>query len=420
MGQARYRIPTPFFLLVGPENTVPHPSGGLVQAGGEIVIKRIHLGFICITDRILKIIHTDTDDLDNPQRGGQPVRTYEINSRLSLKHDVTVLTAVFSGSERRKIRDGVVYQRLGINIKPFGLSPHLTYLSCLGPKVASTPHDIVVEEFMPPFGFCFLPWWTHKPVVTIVQWYFFKYWEKQYHLPFKRWMHWIADKKRYTYFIVQTRAMGERFRRLVPDAVIRKIPCGINDEAFISDVAYGDFVLFLGRLDIWQKGLDLLLAAWQRVCTKYDIPLVIAGAGPEKTALENRIDSLGLNALVKCVGRVDGLRKKELLRTCRFMVMPSREETFGLSALEAMAAKKPVVVFNIENLNEVVCPDCGAVVHFPDTAAFAQAVSDLWIHMNTCRRMGETGRRIADGYRWGRQAEAQIAFYQEVLENTKK
>lgn len=367
----------------------------------------------------MKIIHADTDDLDNPLHGGQPVRTHEINSRIANSHEVSVWTAVFPGAAKRKIRDGILYHRLGLHIKPFGLSPHLSYLACLGPKLLSTAHDIVVEEFMPPAGFCLLPWWTRKPVVSIVQWYFFDFWEQRYHLPFQKCMRAIARSKRYRYFIVQTTTMARRLHRLMPDAVIEKIPCGINPDAFSDPVRGGDFVLFLGRLDIWQKGLDFLLEAWRRHCQKQKIPLIIAGDGPDHDILREHVNAMGLKSLVTFAGRVTGNRKKALIESCRFMVMPSRQETFGISALEAMAAGKPVIAFNIDSLSELIGAECGILVPPEDASSYGKAVCRLWDDGSACFEMSQRAHQNAHKYLWKDLARRQLNFYQRVLEMVK-
>lgn len=362
----------------------------------------------------MKIVHADTDDLGNPLRGGQPVRTFEINRRLAKQHEVNVLTAVFPNAKRKYVRDGVLYKRLGIHIKPFGLSPHLTYLSSIGPRLRTIPHDIVIEEFMPPFGFSLLPFWTRKPVVSVIQWFFFDYWEKKYHLPFKKIMEAIAGWKKYQYFIVQTHAMGKRIKRLVPHAIIQKIPCGINQESFLAPKNTGTFVFFMGRLDIHQKGLDMLLEAWFKVCAKKNIPLVIAGEGPDRKKLENLVQYQGLKSLITFAGRVEGKEKNRLLGECRLMAMPSREETFGISALEAMAAKKPVVAFNIESLNELIRPDYGTLVNAMDSVMYGNEIYKLWSNPRRCKQMGMAAGIQAEKYLWDRLADQQNLFYHQI------
>ena len=364
----------------------------------------------------LRIVHADTDDLDNPLRGGQPVRTHAINSRLAQRHRITVATAVYDGCHRRMTRGRVKYRRLGLHAKSLGLSPHLSFLACLGPWVARQPHDLAVEEFTPPVGFCGLPWWTHKPVVSMVQWFFFDAWEERYHLPFNRWMKQIAVRNRYRWFIVQSNAMGRTIGRLIPGAVVRKIPCGLDDAAFTVTNNLGDYALFLGRLDIRQKGLDLLLNAWAGVCSRKKIPLIIAGEGPDRKRLDIQLRNAGLGALVTFVGRIEGQEKRDLLESCRFLVMPSREETFGLTALEAMGSSKPVIAFDIPNLNELVQNQWGVLVAPGDAASFGCAVRNLWSRPDLCREYGWRAYQEARNYRWDVLAGLQEAFYLEVLD----
>ena len=188
---------------------------------------------------------------------------------------------------------GIHYRRLGLRIPGSGLSPHLSFLGCLPYAVKTTPHDLVVEEFTPPTGFCMLPWWTRKPVVSMVQWFFFRDWERRYKLPFERMMRGLGKRADYRHFIVQTDRMGDYFRELMPDVHIWKVPCGIGAEAFHVAQDDGAYALYLGRLDLGHKGLDYLIDAWRRLAAAGTrIPLKIAGAGPAEDWLRGQIMQL--------------------------------------------------------------------------------------------------------------------------------
>ena len=385
----------------------------------------------------LRILHTDTDDLENPLRGGQPVRTFAINSRLAARHEITVLTSVYRGCQPTVQRTGVTYRRLGFRLPGFGLSPHLSFLARLGPAVRALEHDLVVEEFTPPVGFCGLPWWTNKPVVLVVQWYFFEQWERRYHLPFARWMRVLARRERYLHVIVQSDAMRRELAPLFPRATIRVIPCGLDDDAFAPTAATthapgraqagavpaetaGAYVLFLGRLDLEHKGLDLLLHAWRKNCAAAQVPLILAGEGPARAWLEGFIHHHHLGRLVRLVGRVEGPAKTQLLAGARLVVMPSRYETFGLTALEAMAAARPLVCFDIPHLNELARAPWAELVTRTtddpaDTTEFGRAVLGLWREPERARAMGALGHAQAQAYRWDAIASQQEDFYREAL-----
>ncbi len=362
------------------------------------------------------IFHADTDDLDNPLHGGQPVRTFEINKRIAQRHRVTVFTSMYPGAKRWLVREGVEYRRLGLCVPGFGLSPHLTFLATLGPRLLARKHDLVVEEFTPPVGFCLLPLWTSRPVISMVQWFFFEYWEKRYKLPFLKIMASIARKRLYHYFIVQSYAMKKTIMNYVPDATVKVIPCGINADCFLEPSSGGEFALFLGRLERYQKGLDMLIEIWRIICSRQKVPLIIAGDGLDKGFLERKIDGYCLKDVVKLVGMVGGYKKKKLLRECRFVVMPSREETFGMVALEAMAASKPVVAFDIPHLNEVLTPRWSVLAACFDLDHFASGVLNLWKDDDYTKWLGRNGQKQARNYLWDRLAVKQEEFYTEVLE----
>ena len=366
----------------------------------------------------MKILHTDTDDISNPLRGGQPVRTFEINSRISQQHDVTVFTASYPNSAKHVQRGNINYQRLGVTIPRFGLSSHLSFLACLPSAIKKTPHDLVVEEFTPPFGFCGLPYFTNQPVVSMVQWFFFDDWQKRYKLPFEKIMRNIAKKNRYQHFIVQTNKMGDYFKDLMPQAQLYKIPCGISANAFNLNTTLGDYVLYLGRLDIQHKGLDFLLETWSRIHNSgINLPLVIVGAGSGEAYLTQKIAQLGLLGCINLKGRVEveGAEKQILLNGCRFLVMPSRQETFGITALEAMAASKPVVAFDIDHLNELLRPEWARLCPLGDTEKFAQEIVTLWQSPQLISHLGEQGFKKANDYQWDVIAQNQLNIYQEII-----
>lgn len=365
----------------------------------------------------LRIVHADTDDLENPLRGGQPVRTFSVNSRLAKRHDVTVLTSTYKSARRRVERKGVKYRRLGFRVPGFGLSPHLSFMASLGPVVARLPHDLAVEEFTPPVGFNGLPWWTPAPVILVVQWYFFEQWEQRYRLPFSRWMKRLAKKDRYHHVVVQSDAMRRELEPLLPRAHFRKIASGVEDSAFLPGPEKGEYVLFLGRIDIQHKGLDLLMEAWRKVCGPKKIPLVIAGEGPARLEMEAQVQRDNLQSQIRFVGRIEGPAKNELLARSRLVVMPSRYETFGISALEAMAAAKPVVCFDIPHLNEIAVPPWAEYAPMFDAVGLGHTVSKLWIQPDLCIRMGALAQAHAQTFHWDQIARQQEDFYLEIYES---
>lgn len=122
------------------------------------------------------------------------------------------------------------------------------------------------------------------------------------------------------------------------------------------------------------KGVDDLLNAAAEVRTE-GIRIRIAGDGPERAALEALARRLALTPRVDFLGWVvdaDGF-----WRSCDVAVVPSHQwiETFGLTAVEAMASGRPVIATRNGGLREVVDHDVtGFVVELGDTSAIAQAL----------------------------------------------
>ncbi|MFX8797752.1 glycosyltransferase, partial [Acinetobacter baumannii] len=74
-------------------------------------------------------------------------------------------------------------------------------------------------------------------------------------------------------------------------------------------------------------------------CKKHTIfSLTIVGEGPEKIAIEKKVESLGLKSQVNFVGIQKGETLVELLNQHKVICIPSKwEEPFGIVALEALA-----------------------------------------------------------------------------------
>lgn len=112
---------------------------------------------------------------------------------------------------------------------------------------------------------------------------------------------------------------------------------------FAPSVGSRDYVVYAGRLSV-EKGVDLLMEAWElfrRGSENDSLRLVLAGSGP----LEERVAewARGHNS-VEWVGLLEPTKFASVLAHARAAVVPSRcLETFGLVAVEAMAAGVPPV-----------------------------------------------------------------------------
>lgn len=364
----------------------------------------------------MRILHIDPDDMDNPLSGGGPIRTYEICRRLARRHEVTVLTPTFPGSTPEKVRDGIRYVRLGRRIRDHGSSHHITFFFSLPAAVRRYRYDLLVEDFMPPASVTFNPLFSRAPVIASVQWFYAEMLSRQYHLPFH-----IGERhglRLYRNFVVLSGQMRDLIASRTRGARIEVIPNGITDDNLFSlPITIGDFILYVGRVDLGQKGLDLLFEAYARVPEATRIPLVIAGHGFDAARVAELLHRLNLGSWVRLVGRVDAKGRADLLARCRFVCVPSREETFGLVILEACAAGKRAIVFDRPPMNEVAPSGPCLLVPAFDVDAYARALEVL-LHCEAgaMRDQGERCRAWAAHYRWDEIAVRQESFYQSVVE----
>ena len=122
-------------------------------------------------------------------------------------------------------------------------------------------------------------------------------------------------------------------------------------------------IFFIGRM-VREKGAQVLIEALTRVRYQYhEAKLVIAGGG-ERGHLEALARNMGIAPHVYFAGRVSDADRDRLYRVADAAVYPSLYEPFGIVALEAMAARVPVVVSNAGGLGEVVEHDISGTVTY--------------------------------------------------------
>lgn len=183
-------------------------------------------------------------------------------------------------------------------------------------------------------------------------------------------------------------------------------------------VAQDEVVLLTLSSLVPRKGVDVLLDALATLDEGDRAPrpmLWVAGDGPERAALEERAERLGLQRGVRFLGRRDDA--PDLLAACDVFVLPSRREGLGVAALEAMAVGRPVVASNVGGLGEAVVDErTGLLVPPDDAQALAQAVRRVTSESALRERLAEAGpARIGEGFLAGQMVEAYECLYRDVL-----
>jgi glycosyltransferase involved in cell wall biosynthesis len=175
-------------------------------------------------------------------------------------------------------------------------------------------------------------------------------------------------------------------------------------------------VLAMAKL-MHRKGLDLLLRAFAQLRAQ-DALLVLAGSGPEESALRDLARQLGLHDRVRFLGHREDTG--DLLAACDLFVLPSRAEGLGVAALEALAARRAVLVTRVGGLAEVVRDgECGIVVPPEDVPALAAALQRLHGDEALRQRLAAAGpARVDQGFRAQHMCDSYERIYREVLLRT--
>jgi len=195
-------------------------------------------------------------------------------------------------------------------------------------------------------------------------------------------------------------------RNGVSSAFVDPEPLGAQDLAALG--VAGRFVLHAGGSTL-RKNLEGLADAWPRVRSAFpDVQLVLSGP---PSARRDRLFG-PLEGTVR-IGRVAAGVLLRLMAAASAVVVPSLYEGFGLPALEAMAARVPVVAADRASLPEV-CGGTGWLVE-PD----GPAIADGLVHVlgggaEVERRVLDARERAAE-FTWERSAREHAAVWRRVL-----
>lgn len=357
----------------------------------------------------LRILHLGFEDPAMPGAGGGSRRTHEINRRLAARgHDVTVLTTRFPG-HRDRVQDGVRYVHIGYGSGRSRITRTAGYALAAVRECRRLPADLVVEDFFAPVSSAAAPLWSGRPTVGVVQWLNAREKARQYRLPFH-----LVERfgvRRHARMVAVSHHVGATLQALNPGATVDVIGNGVSPSAALQPRVPGPDVLFVGRLEIAQKGLDLLVKAWALAAPRIGGDLVVAGSGPDEPRLRELVAQAGLTDRVRYAGWVDEPAAIALMAQARLVAMPSRFETFGMVAVEALATGTPVVAFDIDALREVLPAGCTRAVPAFDVEAYADALVAAYTDTGWITAAAPVARRFAAGYDWDVLAARQEAVY---------
>jgi len=215
----------------------------------------------------------------------------------------------------------------------------------------------------------------------------------------------------------------------LPSDKLAMVPNGVNPHVYdaFDKEDLGSFrrkyalpnekiVLYVGRL-VYEKGIHVLINAVPKVLAKVDAKFVIVGSGYMQEQLSIIVKSMGLEHKVLFTGFVDEENLMRLQKVSDVSIVPSLFEPFGIVALEAMAAKSPVIVSDTGGLSEIVGHDVTGVKVYPNnTDSLAWGIIKVLTDSKYAQALRENAyRAILEKYDWNKIAQQTIRLYESVL-----
>jgi glycosyltransferase involved in cell wall biosynthesis len=206
------------------------------------------------------------------------------------------------------------------------------------------------------------------------------------------------------------------------------IPNGVNAAKFSGDVdtmpikqryaKNGEkIVAFVGRL-VHEKGVHVLIGAVPKVLTTMPkVNFVIVGEGGMKDYLAKEAYDFGVADHVFFAGFVDEKTLISIYRASDAAVFPSLYEPFGITALEAMAAKTPVIVTDTGGLAEIVEHEkTGIKVYVDNSDSLAWGILRVLKNPDITKKIRENGYlKVLKEYDWNAIAERTMKVYNSAL-----
>jgi len=180
--------------------------------------------------------------------------------------------------------------------------------------------------------------------------------------------------------------------------------------------------LFVGRLDVYTKGLDILLDAFvaaTECINEHQITLTLIGPGWKggETWLQRRAEELGIAGRVIFTGPIRGMQVGTALRNADIYIQLSRHDSFPLSVAEALLAGRPAILSQAIGL--VSYPEVCSLPHVrvvqPNVNEAKEAIVDFVQRLEDLKETAvQCQVRVRDFFSWERISRLHLKMY-EIL-----
>ena len=191
---------------------------------------------------------------------------------------------------------------------------------------------------------------------------------------------------------------------------ITVIPHGTEIPDTVSPLPDDFTVAYLGVVGP-DKGLIYLLQAWSQL-NYDDTELLLAGSGTEQ--LSPMIQHFTAHGKYHLLGRVDNIR--DVFDNCSVYVQPSTNEGFGITALEAMAHGRPVIVSDGAGSSDCVTDSVnGFTVPALDPSAIATMIQWFKDYPDKVQELGDNARETAKQYSWENIRSLYVRHFNQIV-----
>jgi len=181
-------------------------------------------------------------------------------------------------------------------------------------------------------------------------------------------------------------------------------------------------LFFLGRLDAYNKGLDILLEAFSQIKKISNAQLVIQGPDwGDRKQLEAQANQLGLSSQVTFLDPDFDASPSTLIANYDVFCIPSRFEGFSQSALEAMLSGRVLLISEIAGITPFVkASNCGIVVK-PEVTSIKSGFLELLERRSEWKEMGLRGRQyVLENLDWKTIALQALKQYKQIYSSAHK
>ena len=364
-----------------------------------------------------------------PLHGGVERRCYEVSKRLMKKGiDVKIYTA--SGKSARKIRDAPLRHAHGFEIRQVGhptirKPPKRNYACCieywlrLFSSLLRSEADIIDANghmSLMPAALAGLA--KRMPVVATVHDLYSSQWHSMYGgiasiggAAFEA----LSVKMPFSHMMTVNRALKEKIAEVfrIPEEKISIVPNGIDVNHFRRIKAKKDgSIIYVGRL-VPQKNLAMLLRAF--ALSGIDAELKIIGSGSDEARLKKLAAELGIGRRVVFFGTVENHDDvlAEIKKSCLF-VLPSLRESFGITVLEAMACRTPVLSTPTEGPKDIITHGKNGFLA-GNEHEIAEGIRKITESSRLRNRIAAAGVRTAEKDDWDIITKQVIGVYESVI-----